>query len=93
MEESVEDRGGDRRVLEDLASLGGPSVRRQADRALLVAAADDLKEVRGSLARQRQVAELVDDQDPGPAQNLIVFCQRPSAAAFEVRTTRSAAVV
>jgi hypothetical protein len=49
--------------------------------------------VRGGLAGQRQVAELVDDQDPGPAQKRIVACQRPSAAAFEVRATRSAAVV
>ena len=62
MKQAVEDRRGDGGVLEDLPPLSDAAVGGQDDRARLIAAADDLEEVRGGLAGQRQVAELVDDQ-------------------------------
>ena len=93
MQEAVEDGDGDGRVVEDLAPVSDPPVGGEDDGAVFVAAADDLEEVRRGFAGHRQIAELVNDEDGGPAQNRIVFAQRPSIAAREVRATRSAAVV
>ena len=93
VEKSVEDRGGDGGVFEDRAPLGDPTVGRQDDRAVLVAAADDLEQMARGFAGHREIAEFVNIRTCGPAQNRIVFCQRPSIAARVVRATRSAAVV
>ena len=45
VEEAVEDRGGDGCVVEDLAPGGDAAVGGEDDRAVFVAAADDLEEV------------------------------------------------
>ena len=66
VEEPVEDRGGDGGVVEDLAPGGDAAVGGEDDRAVFVAAADDLEEVACCFGRQRQVAEFVDDQEGGP---------------------------
>jgi hypothetical protein len=52
-------------VVEDLAPGGDAAVGGEDDRAVLIAAGDDLEEVAGGLGRERQVAELVDDQQRG----------------------------
>src|SRR5581483_11364961 len=62
VEEPVEDGGGDGGVLEDLAPVGDAAVGREDDRAVFVAAGDDLEEVAGGFGGQGEVAELVDDQ-------------------------------
>ena len=58
VEEPVEDRGRDGLVVEDLAPAGDAAVGGE-DRAVLVAAGDDLEEVAGGLGGERQVAQLV----------------------------------
>ncbi len=60
VQEAVEDRDGDGVVVEDLAPGRDVAVGGQDDRAVLLAARDDLEEVRGGFAGHRQVAELVD---------------------------------
>ena len=53
VQEAVQDGGGDGGVFEDLAPVGDPAVCRQDDGAVLVAAADDLEEVRGGFTGHR----------------------------------------
>ncbi len=65
VEEPIEHRRGDRRVVEDPAPGRDAQVRRERDRTAQVALADDLEERRGGLGRQGQVADLIDDQQPG----------------------------
>ena len=60
VEEAVEHGGGDHRVVEDLAPAGDAAVGGEDDRALEVAALDDLEEGGGAFGLQREVAELVD---------------------------------
>ena len=69
MQEAVEDGGGDGGVVEDVAPVGDVAVGGQDDRAVLVAARDDLEEVAGGLVGHRQVAELVDDQLRGSVEH------------------------
>src|SRR3954466_1777571 len=57
VQEAVEDGGGDGGVVEDLAPVGDAAVGGQDDGAVFVAAADDLKQVRGGFAGHREVAE------------------------------------
>ena len=82
VQESVEHGCGDGGVAEDLAPGSDGPVRGDHDRGLQVALVDDLEQRGGGLAAQRQVAELVDDQEPGLADlgelpvcfGSIVFC-------------------
>lgn len=81
MKEPVEDRGRDGGVVEDLAPAGDAAVGGEDDRAVFVAAGDDLEEMRRGLGGQGEVGELVDDQgcgaqgsegtDSGRARNLL----------------------
>ena len=68
VQQTVEDRCGDGLVAEDVPPLGDLLVRREQDAAPLVPLRDELKEQvrRGSL--QWQVAELVDDEELGLAE-------------------------
>src|SRR5947208_588512 len=62
VEETVEDGGGDHGVPEDVAPCAEALIARQDDRAPLVAAGDELEEEIGAVAVDRDVADLVDDQ-------------------------------
>ncbi len=62
MQESIEDGGGDDVVAEDLTPLRHALIRRDQHRRFLVAMAHELKEEMGTLAFERHVAELVDDE-------------------------------
>ena len=53
VEEPVEDRGRDGLVVEDLAPGGDAAVGGEDDRAVFVAAGDDLEEVAGCFGRER----------------------------------------
>ena len=63
VQQAVEDGGGDHRVAEDVPPGAEALVAGDDDRAALVAAADELEEQVGALAIDRDVADLVDDQD------------------------------
>ena len=65
VEEAVEDRGGDGGVVEDLAPGGDAAVGGEDDRAVFVAAADDLEEEISVTAVLREVADLVDHEETG----------------------------
>jgi hypothetical protein len=62
VDEPVDQGGGDHRVAEDLAPLLEAAVARDDDRVAFVAAGDEREEQVGGLAFERQVADLVDDQ-------------------------------
>src|SRR6266700_2434976 len=62
MQESIEDGGGDDVVAKDLTPLRHALIRRDQHRRFLVAMAHELKEEMGTLASERHVAELVDDE-------------------------------
>src|SRR5947207_2395139 len=62
MQESIEDGGGDDVVAEDLTRLRHALIRRDQHRRFLVAMAHELKEEMSTLAFERHVAELVDDE-------------------------------
>ena len=60
--EPVDERSGDHGVPEDLAPLIEAAVGGDDDRAAFVAAGDEREEQIGCRALERQVADLVDDQ-------------------------------
>src|SRR5690242_9624650 len=67
---AVEDRGGDDPVAKHVAPAAEALVAGQDHRATLVAPADELEEEIGSGAVDGQVADLVDDEEPGHGVNL-----------------------
>jgi hypothetical protein len=60
--EAVDERGGDHRVAEDFAPGLESAVAGDDDRAAFVAAGDQGEEQVGGLSFEREVADLVDDQ-------------------------------
>src|SRR3546814_8558401 len=66
VQQAIQDGGGDHRVAEHRAPLGDRAVRGEQDRAALVTPADQLEEQVGGVRIERQVAELVDDQQLRP---------------------------
>jgi hypothetical protein len=81
VDEAVDDGGGDDLVGKDLAPIREAAVGSEHDgRGLLVATADDLEDPVGRGLVERQVADLVDDQDRG----LEVGAQLVESAAGEV---------
>jgi hypothetical protein len=62
VDEPVDEGGGDHRVAEDLAPLLEAAVGGDGDRAALVAARHQREEEVGGLAFERQIADLVDDE-------------------------------
>ena len=63
MEQSVEQRGGDDGIAEDLAPFGKAAVGGEDHRAFLVARVDELEEQVAAAVGDRQVADLVDDEE------------------------------
>ena len=68
--DAVYDRGGHVPVAEHVAPPAGLEVRGEDDAAGLVAVRDDLEQKPGPVDVDGQVAELVDDDQPGPADRL-----------------------
>ena len=68
--DAVYDRGGHVPVSEHVAPPAGLEVRGEDDAAGLVAVRDDLEQKPGPVDVDGQVAELVDDDQPGPAYRL-----------------------
>ena len=67
MQKPVQQRGGDNRTAEDFTPFGKAAVGREDHRALFVAGVDELEEQIASAGHDRQVADLVDDEQSGPA--------------------------
>ena len=63
VEQPVEQRGGDDGIAEDLAPFGEAAVGGEDHGALLVAGVDELEEQVAAAGNDRQVADLVDDQE------------------------------
>ena len=70
VDEPVDEGGGDHRVAEDLAPGLEAAVAGDDDRAAFVAARDQGEEQVGGLAFQRQVADLVDDEQARSARGV-----------------------
>ena len=65
VEQAVEQRGGDDGIAEDLAPFGEAAVGGQDHGALLVAGVDQLEEQIAAAGHDRQIADLVDDEEAG----------------------------
>lgn len=68
MEQSVEERGGNDGIAEDVAPFGEAAIGGEDHGALLVAGVDELEEEIAATGNDRQVADLVDDQERGSAE-------------------------
>jgi hypothetical protein len=75
MQEPIEERGGNHRVAEDLAPLGKAPVGGEDHGAPLVASVDQLEEQAAAIGDDRQVADLVDDQKRGTAEEADLVAQ------------------
>ena len=75
VQEPIEERGGDHRIAEDLAPLGEAAVGGEDHRAPLVAGVDQLEEQVAAIGDDRQVADLVDDQERGAAEEADLVAQ------------------
>jgi hypothetical protein len=64
MQEPVENRRGEDLVVEDFAPVGKALVAGDNEAAALVPPDQEPEEETGFLAREREVAELVEDQQP-----------------------------
>src|SRR3954467_11154583 len=68
VDEAIDEGGGDHGVAEDLAPALEAAVAGDDDRAAFVAARDEREEQVGGLALEREVADLVDDEQPVTVQ-------------------------
>ena len=86
MEESVEQRRGDDRVAEDVAPFGEAAVGGEDHRTLFVAGIDQLEEQVATAGDDRQVADLVDDEQRGASQPTKAFAQASFALGLGQRS-------
>src|SRR5215467_1478413 len=70
MQDAIEDGCGDDAIAKDLAPAAEALVAGQDHRAALVPATDELEEEVGAGAVDRQVADLIDNQQPGDGVEL-----------------------
>src|SRR6478672_2324580 len=75
MKEAVEQRGGDDRIAEHLAPFCKAAIGGEDHGAALVARVDKLEEQVADPLNDRQVADLVNDEERGPAQEADPFAQ------------------
>ena len=68
MEKAVEQGGGNNRVAKDLTPFGEAAVGGEDHRPFLVTSIDELEEEIAAALDDRQIADLVDDQESGSAQ-------------------------
>ncbi|PYN95085.1 MAG: hypothetical protein DMD89_20190 [Candidatus Rokuibacteriota bacterium] len=85
MEHAVEDRRGDHAVAEDVAPTAEALVAGQDHRPALVAAADELEEEIGAGAVDREIADLVDDEQARDGVDLEPLLQAPLRGRFRER--------
>ena len=75
VEQAVEQSGGDDGIAEDLAPFGKAAVGGEDHRAFLVARVDELEEQIAAAVSDRQVADLVDDEERRSAEPADAFAQ------------------
>ena len=75
VEQPIEQRGGDDGIAEDLAPFGEAAVRGEDHGALLVAGVDELEEQIAAAGNDRQVADLVDDEQREAAEEADLLAQ------------------
>jgi hypothetical protein len=63
VKQPIEQRGGDNGIAEDLAPFGEATVGSENHSAALVASIDELEEQIAATRDDRQVSDLVDDQE------------------------------
>jgi len=80
MKDPVEDGRGDHRIPEDFVPLREASIRGQDQRPLLISAGDKLKKEMRAMTIDRDVTDLIDDQEP----RLAVELQSPSRDSTDV---------
>ncbi len=68
VEKAVQQCGGDHGISEDLAPFGEAAIGGEDHGALLVAGVDELEEEIAAAGNDRQVVDLVDDQEGGTAE-------------------------
>jgi IS5 family transposase len=77
VQEAVQERRGDDRIAEDLSPFGEAAVRGEDHGALLVAGVDELEEQVGATGADRQVADLVNDEQRSPRIEADLLGQPP----------------
>jgi len=77
MEETIEERGGDNWVAEDLAPFGKATVGGEDHGGALAAGIDELEEQVAAARNDRQISDLVHDQERGPAKESDALAQLP----------------
>ena len=75
VQQPVEQRRGDDGIAEDLAPFGKAAVRGEDHGAFFVAGVDELEEQIAAAGRDRQVADLVDDEQRGAAEEADALAQ------------------
>ncbi len=74
VEQAIDERSGHDLVAQDLAPLLEPLVGRQHGGCALIAPVDELEEEHRAGLTDRQVADLVDDQERGISEDLEAAC-------------------
>ena len=80
MEKPIEQCGGDDRIAEDVAPFGEAAVGGEDHRPLLVSGVDQLEEQVAAAGDDRQVADLVDDEQRGAGRSQRMRFAQPSLA-------------
>jgi hypothetical protein len=75
VKEPVEQCGGDDRIAEDVTPLGEAAVGCEYHGAAFVACGDELEKQIAAAGHDRQVADLIDDQQRGPGKEPDAFVQ------------------
>ncbi len=65
MEDAIKDGDRDDRTSEDLSPFSDGTVGGDEDQALLIASGGELEEEMGGVGLEGEIAEFVDDQQPG----------------------------
>ncbi len=76
VQQPVQQRGGDNRIAEDFAPLGKAAIGREDHGALFVAGVDELEEQVGAARRDREITDLVDDQQRCPGEEADLLPER-----------------
>ena len=79
VKQSVQQRRGDDRIAENLAPFGEAAIGGQDHRASLVAGVDQLEEQVAGAGADGEIADLIDDQQRGAAQEANALAQSPFA--------------
>ena len=91
VEEAIEQRGGDNGIAEDLSPFGEAAVGGEDHGAALVAGIDQLEEQVAAAGNDREVSDLIDDQERGPAQEANALAQLAFSLGLGERTETASA--